>query len=68
MKKIAFLGVFAIVRLGSVMAQDKIASDKQIPILAWAGIPAGETNVERFKELKDMGIKYKSLQLPDVPD
>ena len=66
MKKIAFLCVFAIVCLGSVMAQDKIASDKQISILAWAGIPAGETNVDRFKELKEMGININLSSYPNA--
>ncbi|HEY5511754.1 MAG TPA: hypothetical protein VIK10_12090 [Prolixibacteraceae bacterium] len=66
MKKIACLCVFAIVCSSSVMAQGKIASDKQLPIMAWAGIPAGETNVERFKELKEMGINVNLSNYPNA--
>ncbi len=66
MKKIVFLCVFAIVCLGSAMAQEKIVSTKPLPILAWAGIPAGETNVDRFKELKGMGININLSSYPNA--
>ena len=66
MKKIGSLCVFAFVCLSSVTGQDKISSDKQLPIMAWAGIPAGETNVDRFKELKEMGININLSTYPNA--
>jgi hypothetical protein len=56
MKRIASLCVFGLVFLSSAVAQEKLNADKQIPILAWASLPAGETNIDRFRELKEMGI------------
>jgi hypothetical protein len=47
-------------------AQDRLPSDKQIPIMAWSGIPAAETNLERFKELKEMGITINLANYPDA--
>src|SRR5688500_9822617 len=55
MKKIG-LCVLALIGLSSAIAQEKINGDKQIPILAWASFPAGESNVERLRELKEMRI------------
>ncbi len=79
MKKITTLCIFAIVCLGSVMAQDKITSDKQLPIMAWAGIPAEETNVDRLKQVrseiqnfsgvfsgaKDISVAHTGLDIPN---
>ena len=40
---------------GILGAQPKLPQ-KEIPILAWYGIPADEAKVERFQELKDAGF------------
>ncbi|HCN83099.1 MAG TPA: hypothetical protein DIT07_05680, partial [Sphingobacteriaceae bacterium] len=56
MKKIGSLCVLFIAFLVNVTAQDKLVSEKPIPIIAWADIPAGEINIERFNELKEMGV------------
>ena len=40
---------------GILGAQPKLPQ-KEIPILAWYGIPADEATVERFQELKDAGF------------
>lgn len=37
-------------------AQEKLTPDKPLPIMAWASIPDSESNPERFRELKEMGI------------
>jgi|GEM_PF-3955957 len=50
MKKIASLCVFAIFCLISVMAQEKIALPKPLPILAWAGIPHDKICLEVFNQ------------------
>ena len=39
-------------------AQEKLASTGEMPILAWHGIPAEETTVERFRELKEAGFTH----------
>lgn len=35
---------------------EQLDSTKQIPILAWLGVPTEETNVTRFEELKNAGF------------
>jgi hypothetical protein len=66
MKKILMIYALSTFCLGSLIAQEKIASDKPIPIMAWAGIPEGETNIERFKELKEMGININLSNYPNA--
>lgn len=66
MRKIALLSLFTMIFLAGVLAQGKITSDKPLPIMAWAGIPAGEMNVERFRELKDMGINVNLSNYPNA--
>ena len=66
MKKILLVSALAIVFLNSVLAQEKIASGKQIPVIAWSGIPAEETAVEKFTELKEMGVNINLCNYPDA--
>jgi hypothetical protein len=40
----------------STLAQERLKTDREMPILAWIGVPEGETTVERFLELKASGI------------
>jgi len=49
-----------------ISAQEKLISDRPLPIMAWAGIPETETNLERFKELKDMGINVNLSNYPSA--
>lgn len=46
----------------SAFAQEKLKADGEMPVLAWVGIPEGETTIERFKELKasDININYSN--------
>lgn len=44
--------------LNLAVAQERIQSGKEFPILAWYSIPAGETTVERYKEMKEAGINH----------
>jgi len=64
MRKILLLCAFSVICFNSVTAQEKIASDKPLPIMVWAGIPEGETNAERFNELKEMGITINLSNYP----
>lgn len=66
MKKNILIGLFAVFFLVSAMAQERLPSGKQLPIMAWSGIPADETNLERFKELKEMGINVNLSNYPDA--
>jgi hypothetical protein len=56
MKNILILCAFFVLFINQVNAQEKLKSDKPLPIMAWSGIPEGETNVDRFTELREMGI------------
>jgi len=49
-----------------VMAQEKVVSDSPLPIMAWANIPIEETNISRFKELKEMGINVNLSNYPNA--
>jgi len=40
------------------LMQPNLKTEGQIPILAWYSIPASETSVERYQEMKDAGITY----------
>ena len=48
--------LFASVFCLTLFAQEKIQSDGEIPIIAWMGVPEGQTTVARFNELKESGI------------
>jgi hypothetical protein len=52
----------------SLFSQSLIRSvqDKQIPILAWCGIPAEFTTLERYQELKESGITVNFSSFPDA--
>ena len=49
-----------------VQAQEIGNAKGQIPILAWYSIPAGETTVTRYQEMKDAGITYQFTSFPDA--
>ena len=51
---------------GNTFSQAKLISDGQIPILAWYSIPAGETTVERYKEMKEAGITHSLTFFPTL--
>lgn len=51
---------------GSATAQQKLSTDVQIPILAWYSIPAAETSVFRYQELKDAGITHSFTGFPNA--
>lgn len=40
----------------STSAQDKLPPTDELPIIAWMGVPEGQTSVDRFNELKESGI------------
>lgn len=66
MIKFLLVIAFTIVFLGSLTAQEKLIDQKQIPVVAWSGIPAQETSVEKFAELKEMGINVNLCNYPDA--
>ena len=50
----------------NVHAQERVSSKGQIPILAWYSIPASETTVARYQEMKDAGITLQFTGFPDI--
>ena len=48
--------LFALTLCPNLPAQEKLQSDREIPIVAWTGVPEGQTSADRFKELKESGI------------
>jgi len=53
--RLIFAGVLGIIVLG---IQLSFAEVPEIPILAWSGPPAGETNAERYRELREAGFTH----------
>lgn len=68
MERVIKLAIFltGIFMLNHAITQDKLHADQQIPVVAWSGIPAQETSVERFAELKEMGITINLCNYPDI--
>lgn len=60
----SILSLFLILT-GSAESRDR-KSAKQIPVLAWYGIPADETTLERYLELKESGITCNLSFFPDA--
>ena len=46
----------------------KLKKDGEIPILAWYSIPASETSVERYREMRDAGITLSLSFLPNLDE
>ena len=65
MRKLLLL-FFIFVCIGNVKSQEKIKFSGQIPILAWYGIPAEETTIYRYQELRESGITYNLTSFPDA--
>lgn len=68
MERVIKLAIFltGIFILNHAIAQDKLHPDQQIPVVVWSGIPTQETSVERFAELKEMGITINLCNYPDI--
>ena len=66
MRKILLLSIFILITFFRINAQEKLTSVKPLPIMAWAGIPESETNLERFRELKEMGINVNLSNYPNA--
>lgn len=48
------------------VTQDKLSSPKPLPVLAWYSIPAEETTIPRYQELKDAGFNYSYTAFRDL--
>ncbi len=46
----------------------QIQTEGKIPILAWYSIPASETSVERYQEMRDAGITYSLTFFPNLDE
>ena len=58
LKKYNLLFLFLLILLGNANSQERLKSDGEIPILAWYSIPANETTIERYQEMKEAGINH----------
>ena len=58
MKRLLSLSILFILFAGKGFSQQKLQLVGQIPILAWYSIPASETTVERYQEMKESGITH----------
>ena len=66
MKKYLCINLLFCLLTGNANAQERLTSKSEIPILAWYSIPAEETTVERYQELKDAGITYSFSGFADA--
>jgi len=60
------LALFLFARFSN--AQKLINPQEQIPILAWYSIPANETSVARYQEMKDAGITHSLSFFSNMDD
>ena len=68
MRKLVHLYFVIVVFCGNIAAQEKIISSRPLPIMAWSGIPASENNIDRFLELKEMGININLCNYSNVDE
>lgn len=67
MKKILLLIlVVNLVCMNRAESREKPVSGRQIPILAWYGIPPEQTTLTRYQELKESGITLNLTSFPDA--
>jgi hypothetical protein len=66
MKKFYTLIFLLAILLSPAKSQERLESSGQIPILAWYGIPAAETTIARYQELKDAGITFHFSGFPNA--
>ncbi len=52
----------------SKQKNQKQQNENTIPILAWYSIPASQTSVERYKEMRAIGITYSLSFLPNIDE
>lgn len=57
-RKLSLLFLFFVFLFENTNAQERIQSGREFPILAWYSIPAGETTVERYQEMREAGINH----------
>jgi hypothetical protein len=68
MKKQVLLYLILLLTTAKIQSQERINSNGKIPILAWYSIPASETTVERYQEMKDAGITHSLSFFANVTD
>ena len=66
MKKNLFPFILLGLIAGYTYGQPRLTSKGEIPILAWYSIPANETTVERYQEMKEAGITYQFNGFPNA--
>ncbi len=68
MRGILLLFLLPVLFVCGLQAQEKLMSKEPLPIMAWSGIPAGENNMDRFLELKEMGINVNLCNYANVDE
>ncbi|MBV5313090.1 MAG: beta-galactosidase [Prolixibacteraceae bacterium] len=68
MHKYYLLLLFLFFSLGNANSQERLKSNGEIPVLAWYSIPASETTVERYQEMKDAGITHSLSFFSNIDD
>ena len=58
--------IFVMASFAFANKSKKTNSDNQIPIIAWFSIPAEETTLHRYQELKDAGITHSYTPFADI--
>jgi hypothetical protein len=57
-RKFFLLSMMLILFSGYAFSQERLQTSGEIPILAWYSIPASQTSVSRYQEMKDAGITH----------
>jgi hypothetical protein len=66
MKRFILVNILITSCILSALAQEKLTPTGPLQIMAWSGIPPEETSIERFAELKEMGINVNLCNYPSA--
>jgi len=68
LSKFSLLFMFLFLFARYANSQERLESRGEIPILAWYSIPANETSVARYQEMKDAGITHSLSFFSNISD
>jgi hypothetical protein len=68
MKKLMLIIAGLFLSLHDTNAQERLAVNGQIPILAWDGVPENQTSLARYQEMKYAGITYQVSSFSNIDE
>ena len=63
---ILLAGGLIFLAISPLQSKERLKIKGEIPILAWYGVPADQTSVKRYRELRESGITWNLTVFPDA--